>query len=97
MTINALCINLFYPPKDQCIENSVILLHPQPFQTNMHTAVFDVQPKLYIPSTVKIGLMCTVAHTICVCSKMLSHGLNHGLFLSLSSLYPAIYIELYMC
>ena len=36
----------------------------------------------------------TVAYTIdCVCSKILNHGLNNGLFLSLSSLY----IELYMC
>ena len=31
----------------------------------------------------------TVAHTIdCVCSKMLNHGLNHGLFLSLFKLIP---------
>ena len=41
----------------------------------------------------------TVAHIIdCVCSKMLNHGLNHGLFLSLFKLisrsYPATYIEL---
>ena len=37
------------------------------------------------------------AHTIdCVCSKMLNHGVNYGLFLSLS-LYPATYIELCMC
>ena len=33
----------------------------------------------------------TVAHTIgCVCSKMLNHGLNHGLFLSLFKLTPCI-------
>ena len=32
----------------------------------------------------------TVAHTIdCVCSKMLNHGLNHGLFLSLFKLIPS--------
>ena len=31
----------------------------------------------------------TVAHTInCVCSKMLNHALNHGLFLSLFTLIP---------
>ena len=31
----------------------------------------------------------TVAHTIdCVCSKMLNHGLNHGLFLLLFKLIP---------
>ena len=31
----------------------------------------------------------TVAHTIdCVCSKMLNHGLNHGLFLSIFKLIP---------
>ena len=31
----------------------------------------------------------TVAHTIdCVCSKMLNHGSNHGLFLSLFKLIP---------
>ena len=31
----------------------------------------------------------TVAYTIdCVCSKMLNHGLNHGLFLSLLKLIP---------
>ena len=31
----------------------------------------------------------TVAHTIaCVCSKMLNHGWNHGLFLSLFKLIP---------
>ena len=31
----------------------------------------------------------TLAHTIdCVCSKMLNHGLNHGLFLSLFKLIP---------
>ena len=31
----------------------------------------------------------TVPHTIdCVCSKMLNHGLNHGLFLSLFKLIP---------
>ena len=31
----------------------------------------------------------TVAHTIdCVCSKMLNHGLNHGLFLSLFKRIP---------
>ena len=31
----------------------------------------------------------TVAHTIdCVCIKMLNHGLNHGLFLSLFKLIP---------
>ena len=42
-------------------------------------------PKLYIPSTLNI----TVAHTIdCVCSKMLNHGLNHGLFLSLFKRIP---------
>ena len=42
---------------------------------------------------------CTVAYTIdCVCSKMLNHGLNHGLFLSLFKLIPCpIHIELYMC
>ena len=40
-----------------------------------------------------------MAHTIdCVCSKMLNHGLNHmGYFFQFSSLYPALYIELYMC
>ena len=31
----------------------------------------------------------TLAHTIdCVCSKMLSNGLNHGLFISLIMLIP---------
>ena len=31
----------------------------------------------------------TVAHTIyCVCSKMLNHGLNHGLYVSLFKLTP---------
>ena len=45
----------------------------------------------------------TVAHTIdCLCSKMLNHGLNHGLFLSLFTLilyvYSAYtYLKLYMC
>ena len=40
----------------------------------------------------------TVAHTIdSVCSKILNNNLNHGLCISLSSLYPAPYIELYMC
>ena len=35
----------------------------------------------------------TVAHTIdCVCSKMLNHGLNHGLFLSLFKLFGWKYI-----
>jgi hypothetical protein len=34
-------------------------------------------------------LYYNVAHTIdCVCSKMLNHGLNHGLFLSLFKLIP---------
>ena len=41
-----------------------------------------VKAKLYIPSTLNIDLMYTVAHTIdCVCSKMLNNGLNHGLIL----------------
>ena len=40
----------------------------------------------------------TVAYTIyCVSSKMLHHGLKHGLFLSLFKPLPASYIELYMC
>ena len=39
----------------------------------------------------------TVAHTIdCVCIKMLNHGLNHGLFISLFKLHAPC-IELYMC
>ena len=38
------------------------------------------EAKLYIPSTLNIDL-------ICVCSKMLNHGLNHGLFLSLFKLF----------
>ena len=29
-----------------------------------------------------------MAHTICVCTKMLNHGLNHRLFLSLFKLIP---------
>ena len=38
----------------------------------------------------------TVAHTIdFVFSKILNHGLKHGLFLI--PLYPAPYIELYLC
>ena len=40
----------------------------------------------------------TVAYTIdCVWSNMLNHGLNHGFFFHFSSLYPAPYIELYVC
>ena len=39
-----------------------------------------------------------VAHTIdCVYSKMLNHGVNPGVFSYFSSLYPATYIELYVC
>ena len=34
-------------------------------------------------------VLYTVAHIIdCVCSKMLYHGLNHGVFLSLLKLLP---------
>ena len=33
----------------------------------------------------------------CGCSKILSHGLNHGFFFHFLSLYPAPYIELYVC
>ena len=41
----------------------------------------------------------TVAYKIdCVCSKMLNHGLNHGLFLSLFKLIPCpIYWIVYLC
>ena len=41
----------------------------------------------------------TVASTIDYgCHEMLIHGLNHGFFLSLFKLiYPAPYIELYVC
>ena len=36
------------------------------------------EPKLYIPSTLNIDLIHTVAHTIdCVCSNMLNHGLDN--------------------
>ena len=38
-------------------------------------------PKLYIPSALNLS---TLAHTVdCVCSKILNHGLNHGLLFSL--------------
>ena len=37
----------------------------------------------------------SVAHTIdCVCSKMLNHGLNHGLFLSLFKFFGWKYIQI---
>ena len=55
---------------------------------DMYSVHTEHSPKLYIPSTLNIDLD-TVANTIdCVCSKMLNHGLNHGLFLSLFKLIP---------
>ena len=50
-----------------------------------HTFYYNA--KLYIPSTQNIVNI----------SKMLNHGLNQGLFLSLFKLIPCPYIELYMC
>ena len=52
---------------------------------------------IYIPSTLNIELILWHTQLIVCVQKMLNHGLNHGFFLSLSSLYPATYIELYMC
>ena len=63
----------------------------------LHTSVkrasgwrqFKQAAKLFIPSTLNIDLPYTEAFTIdFVCSKMLNHGLNHWLFLSLFKLIP---------
>ena len=43
------------------------------------------KPKLYIPSTLNIDLICSTHKWLCV-QKMLNHGLNHGIFLSLFKL-----------
>ena len=49
-------------------------------------ATFNIIPKVIYPKYSKHWLY-NVAHTIdCLCSKMLNHGLNHGLFLSLFKL-----------
>ena len=55
-----------------------------------HRAALDAnQPAKVIYPKYSKHLPYTVAHTIdCVCSKMLNHGLNHGLFLSLFKLIP---------
>ena len=45
--------------------------------------LIDMIDKVLHPKYSK-HLPYTMAHTIdCVCSKLLNHGLNHGLFLSL--------------
>ena len=55
---------------------------------DMYSVHTEHSAKLYIPSTLNIDLN-TVANTIdCVCSKMLNHIVNHGLFLSLFKLIP---------
>ena len=47
--------------------------------TRMLAAI--LAPKLYIPSTLNTDYLLCVADTIdCVCSKILNHGFNHGLF-----------------
>ena len=54
---------------------------------NIGCRVFKRGAKLYIPGTLNIDLI--LWHTqLIVCSKMLNHGLNHGLFLSLFKLIP---------
>ena len=53
---------------------------------DMYSVHTEHSAKLYIPSTLNIDLD-TVENTIdCVCSKMLNHGLNHGLFFHFLSL-----------
>ena len=50
-----------------------------PIVTCYTGCAFDSRPKVIYP---KYSKHYTVAHTIdCVCSKMLNHGLNQGLFL----------------
>ena len=50
--------------------------------------IFSIFYKFIYPKYSK-HLPYTVAHTIdCACIKMLNHGLNHGLFLSLFKLIP---------
>ena len=51
---------------------------------------------MHIASTLNIDLISTID---CVCSKMLNHGLNQGLFLSLFKLIPCHipWIVYYMC
>ena len=50
--------------------------------------IFKLLPKVIYPKYSK-HWPYTMAHTIdCVCSKILNHGLNHGIFLSLFLLIP---------
>ena len=59
----------------------LILINPSPSNVELSTKVIYPKYTKHRPYT--------VAHTIdCVCSKMLNHGLNHGLFLSLFKLIP---------
>ena len=77
--------NFFYletdiPPKDKKL--SYI------FVGSKKSNIFHTSSKVIYPKYSKHWLY-TVAHTIdCVCSKMLNHGLNHGLLLSLFKLIP---------
>ena len=54
--------------------------------SSRYQVLFDNKSKVIYP---KYSEPYTVAYTIdCVCSKMLNHGLNGGLFLSLFKLIP---------
>ena len=78
----------------QCDE---ILTFYNPLKITVHTSLLWIPPAVEVKIVLKTWVSCkviypkyskhwpyTVAHTIdCVCSKMLNHGSNHGLFLSL--------------
>ena len=60
------------------LENSTLLLTLLRQSKEALTDVFCLHQKLYVPSTLNNDLTMG-----CGCSKVLNHGLNNGLFLSL--------------